>query len=97
MLIVKKLGQLCDQKDERIKELSRDLNNINYWLQAAIKKTQLNNIVKKKNVGGTQRIYPVCNKAILFSCIAASKTLCPRTVANIKKLGYKFETQKEEI
>ena len=34
MLIVKKLGQLIDQKDERIKELSRKL-------QAAIKKTQL--------------------------------------------------------
>jgi len=47
MLVVKKLGQLCDQKDERIKELSRDLNNINYWLQAAIKKTQLNNRIKK--------------------------------------------------
>ena len=54
-------------------------------------------IVKKKNVWGTQRIYPVCNKAILFSCIAASKTLCPITIANIKKLGYKFEIQKEEI
>ena len=40
MLIVKKLGQLIDQKDERIKELSRKL-------QAAIKKTQLNNRVKK--------------------------------------------------
>ena len=39
-LIVKKLGQLIDQKDERIKELSRKL-------QAAIKKTQLNNRVKK--------------------------------------------------
>ena len=47
MLIVKKLRQLIDQKDERIKELSRDLNNTNYWLQAAIKKTQLNNRVKK--------------------------------------------------
>ena len=54
-------------------------------------------IVKKKNVYGNERIYPVCNKAILFSCIAASKTLCPITIANIKKLGYKFETQKEEI
>ena len=54
-------------------------------------------IVKKKNVWGNERIYPVCNKAILFSCIAASKTLCPITIANIKKLGYKFETQKEEI
>jgi len=54
-------------------------------------------IVKKKNVYGNERIYPVCNKAILFSCIAASKTLCPITIANIKKLGYKFEIQKEEI
>ena len=54
-------------------------------------------IVKKKNVWGNERIYPVCNKAILFSCIAASKTLCPITIANIKKLGYKFEIQKEEI
>ena len=32
-------------------------------------------IVKKKNVWGNERIYPVCNKAIIFSCIAASKTL----------------------
>ncbi len=54
-------------------------------------------IVKKKNVWGNERIYPVCNKAIIFSCIAASKTLCPITIANIKKLGYKFETQKEEL
>ena len=54
-------------------------------------------IVKKKNVWGSERVYPVCEKAILFSCIAASKTLCPITIANIKKLGYKFETQKEEI
>ncbi len=54
-------------------------------------------IVKKKNVWGSERVYPVCEKAVLFSCIAASKTLCPRTIANIKKLGYKFETQKEEI
>ena len=54
-------------------------------------------IVKKKNVWGSERVYPVCEKAILFSCIAASKTLCPMTIANIKKLGYKFETQKEEI
>ena len=41
MLIVKKLGQLCDQKDERIKELSRK------QATSAIKKTQLNNRVKK--------------------------------------------------
>ena len=54
-------------------------------------------IVKKKNVWGTERIYPVCNDAILFSCIAGTKTFGWMTIANIKKLGYKFETQKEEI
>ena len=42
MLIVKKLGQLIDQKDERIKELSRKLQ-----AASAIKKTQLNNRIKK--------------------------------------------------
>ena len=54
-------------------------------------------IVKKKNVYGNELIYPVCQNAILFSCIAGSKTFCSITIANIKKLGYKFETQKEEI
>ena len=54
-------------------------------------------IVKKKNVYGNERIYPVCQDSILFSCIAGSKTFCSVTIANIKKLGYKFETQKEEI
>ena len=54
-------------------------------------------IVKKKNVYGKELIYPVCNDSVLFSCIAGTKTLCNITIANIKKLGYKFETQKEEI
>ena len=40
MLIVKKLRQLIDQKDERIKELSLKL-------QAAINQTQLNNRINK--------------------------------------------------
>jgi hypothetical protein len=39
----------------------------------------------------------VSQDAILFSCIAGTKTFCPITIANIKKLGYKFETQREEI
>ena len=41
MLIVKKLRQLIDQKDERIKELSRK------QATSAIKKTQLNNRINK--------------------------------------------------
>ena len=54
-------------------------------------------IVKKKNVYGNELIYPVCQNAILFSCIAGSKTFCSTTISNIKKLGYKFETEREEI
>jgi len=54
-------------------------------------------IVKKKNSWGNELIYPVCQDAILFSYIAGTKTFCSTTIANIKKLGYKFETQKEEI
>ena len=42
MLIVKKLGQLIDQKDERIKELSRKLQ-----AASALKKTQLKSRIKK--------------------------------------------------
>jgi hypothetical protein len=42
MLIVKKLRQLIDQKDERIKELSLKLQ-----AASAMKKPQLNNRVKK--------------------------------------------------
>ena len=54
-------------------------------------------IVKKKNAWGNELIYPVCQDAILFSYIAGTKTFCSTTIANIKKLGYKFETQKEEL
>ena len=42
MLIVKKLRQLIDQKDERIKELSLKLQ-----AASVMKKTQLNNRIKK--------------------------------------------------
>ena len=54
-------------------------------------------IVKKKNVYGNELIYPVCQDSIILSYIAGTKTFCSITIANIKKLGYKFETQKEEI
>ena len=54
-------------------------------------------IVKKKNVYGNELVYPVCQDSIIFSYIAGTKTFCSITIANIKKLGYKFETQKEEI
>ena len=49
MLIVKKLGQLVDQKDERIKELSLKLQASSSKPQApsTTKKPQLNNRINK--------------------------------------------------
>ena len=54
-------------------------------------------IVKKKNVYGNELVYPVCQDGIIFCYIAGTKTFCSITIGNIKKLGYKFETQKEEL
>ena len=47
MLIVKKLGQLIDQKDESYGLKCDQLKELSRKLQAAIKKTQLNNRIKK--------------------------------------------------
>ena len=87
--------QKIERKEKIMNEGMENLKQIAELEEKCMKEKTL--IVKKKNVWGSERVYPVCEKAILFSCIAASKTLCPITIANIKKLGYKFETQKEEI
>ena len=87
--------QKIERKEKIMNEGMENLKQIAELEEKCMKDKIL--IVKKKNVWGNERIYPVCNKAIIFSCIAASKTLCPITIANIKKLGYKFETQKEEL
>ena len=47
MLVVKKLGQLIDQKDESYGLKCDQLKELSRKLQAAIKKTQLNNRIKK--------------------------------------------------
>jgi hypothetical protein len=57
----------------------------------------MNLIVKKKNVFGVERIYPVCNKAKLFAAISGNKTLLPEVIELIKKLGYNLTTESEKI
>ena len=47
-------------------------------------------IVKKKNVYGNELIYPVCQNAILFSCIAGSKTLGKGTCHNLHTQGLTY-------
>ena len=41
-------------------------------------------IVKKKNVYGNELIYPVCQDAIIFSCIAGTKTYTFKTKEEAK-------------
>ena len=55
--------------------------------------------VKLKSVFGIERIYPVCDKAKLFTRISGSATLMPHTIECIKELGYKImiETRQGEL
>jgi len=57
----------------------------------------MNLIVKKKNVYGIERVYPVCTKAKLFALIAGNKTLLPGVIEKVKKLGYNLTTESEKI
>ena len=61
------------------------------------KKKDMQLIVEKKSVYGNQLIYPVCNKAKLFSSISGNKTLLPEVIEDIKKLGYNLTTKGEQI
>lgn len=53
----------------------------------------MNITVKIKNVYGVEKVYPVCDKAILFARIAGTKTLTPEAIALIKSLGYTLSSQ----
>ena len=45
--------------------------------------------VRIKNVYGTEKIYPVCDKARAFAGIAGQLTLTHNTIKGIKELGYR--------
>lgn len=47
--------------------------------------------IEMKEVYGDTKIYPVCEKAKLFSKIANTKTLTKETLENIERLGYQLE------
>ena len=53
--------------------------------------------VKIKNVYGTERIYPICNNAILFSNLTNTKTFDRNIISIIKKLGFEIENKQEAI
>tara|TARA_R110000764_G_scaffold16542_1_gene46212 strand:+ start:29 stop:262 length:234 start_codon:yes stop_codon:yes gene_type:complete len=53
--------------------------------------------VKIKNVYGTERIYPLCNNAILFSTLTNTKTFDRNIISIIKKLGFEIENKQEAL
>lgn len=46
-------------------------------------------MVRIKNVYGVEKVYPVCEKAKLFSDIAGTTTLRPSDLKAIQELGYR--------
>ena len=53
--------------------------------------------VKIKNVFGTDKIYPVCDKAKTFARLTETKTLTSYAINNIKALGYTIEVQSQTL
>jgi hypothetical protein len=53
--------------------------------------------VKIKNVFGTDKIYPVCDKAKTFARLTETKTLTSYAINNIKALGYTIEVQAQTL
>jgi len=53
--------------------------------------------VEIRDVYGKQTIYPVCDKAQIFADIAGTKTLLPRDIQRIQRLGYKVTLKLQEM
>ena len=53
--------------------------------------------VKIKNVYGTEKIYPVCDKSKIFANIAGTTTLTDSTIFNLKVLGYTLEVEPRSL
>lgn len=52
--------------------------------------------VEVKNVYGTEKIYPACEKSKLLAAMTDSKTLTDRVINNAKKLGFTFSVKQNE-
>jgi hypothetical protein len=54
-------------------------------------------IVKKKSVWGTDRIYPICEKSVIFARLCGQKTLDQEAIVLIRRLGYEFKHEEISI
>ena len=48
-------------------------------------------IVKKKIVWGTERIYPICDKSVIFARLCGQKTLDKAAIVLTRQLRYEFK------
>lgn len=53
--------------------------------------------VEIKSVYGQDRIYPVCDKAKMFTALTGNKTLSQIDIVQIKALGFDVEVQAPEL
>ena len=54
---------------------------------------KMNITVEVKNVYGMDRIYPMCEKAKIFTRLAGTKTLSTYDISKIKELGYTVQVK----
>jgi hypothetical protein len=54
-------------------------------------------IVEVKNVYGTEKIYPVCEKAKTLAALTDSITLTNKVITHAKKLGFTFTVKAKEV
>ena len=54
-------------------------------------------IIKKKNVYGDNKYYPICKDAKLFAEIAGTVTLTLDNLERIQDMGFKLALAQEEI
>jgi len=52
--------------------------------------------VRIKSIYGIETVYPVCERATLFSRIAGTKTLTRHTIDHILALGYEIAVERDE-
>ena len=71
------------------------LSCIQYNKHKGIFKMKL--IVKIKNVYGKDLIYPVCNKAQVFTNLMNKKTMDNYYIRKIKELGYTIEVETQTL
>ena len=53
--------------------------------------------VRIKHVYGNRLIYPVCEKALIFSKMLGTKTLTDSAINYIKQLGYSIEVEAQGL